>query len=342
MAAIKSADQARFLAGGWKSWPVILCFGSDEGAVREAVAGLTAAALGPDHDPLNLITLDGDQLAQDPGRLADELKSFGLFGGSRVVQLRATGKLPIALIETAADEPSPDTLLIVEAGELKKEAPLKTRCEKHKRIAVLPFYADTARILSGLIDDMLRANNLLISRDARDLLTSALGADRGLSRSELDKLAIHASGQREISAQMVLECVSDAGKHETSALIDATFAGMIGEIEPEANQIIAAGTHPSAILSQAIGHVLLLRRGLRAVNGGTSIDDYIKAARLHFSRVGPISRALTLWTERRLEQVLQTLADATAQTRRTPRLASQITIRALWSAARLARLGRTR
>ena len=310
--------------------------------MREAVSAITLAALGPGHDPLNLVTLDGDLLAQDPGRLADELKSFGLFGGSRVVHVRATGRLPVSIIEAAAYDPAQDTLLIVEAGDLKRESALKTRCDKHRRIAALPFFADTARMISSLIDDMLRANTLLISRDARELLTAALGADRGLSRSELDKLAIYATGQREITAEMVLDCVSDAGRHETGALLDNAFAGNIAEIEPEANQIIASGTSPSAILSQAIGQVLMLRRGLRSMAGGASAEDYLSGIRAHFSRIPLLTRALHLWSDQRLEQALQSLADATAQTRRTPRLAGQITIRALWSAARRARRGQGR
>lgn len=342
MAVVKPADQARFLAGGWKSWPVILCFGSDEGAVREAVGRIAAAALGPDHDPLNLIALDGDTLAQDPGRLADELRTFGLFGGFRVVHLRASARLPAALIEAAAEDRSDGVLLVIEAGDLKREAALRQKCERHKAIATLAFYADTTRMLAGLIDDMLKAHGLSMAREARELLTGALGADRGLSRSELDKLAIYAHGQSEITAAMVLDIVADAGRHETGALIDGTFAGALPEIEPEANRIFAAGTHPSAVLSQAIGHTLALRRGVRAYGKGESAEDVARGLRLHFSRVPLFARTLPLWTEQRLEQALKTFADATAQTRRTPRLAAQIAIRALWSTARLARIGSRR
>jgi len=342
MAVVKTADQPRFLASGWKSWPVIVCHGSDEGAVREAVSRLSAAALGPDPDPLNLIMLDGDTLAQDPGRLADELKTFGLFGGFRVIQLRASARLPAHLLETAADEANDGVLLIVEAADLKRDSALRQKCERHKRIAVLAFYADTARMLAGLIDDMLKSHDLSMTREAREVLTGALGADRGLSRSELDKLAIYASGAREITAEMVLDIVADAGRHETGALIDAAFAGDLAVIEPEANRIFASGVHPSAILSLAIGQALLLRRGLRAAGNGAGADEIGRALRIHFSRIQTFGRMLALWTDTRLEPVLKTLADATALTRRTPRLAGQITIRALWSVARLARPPRGR
>ena len=103
MAKIGAGDVPRFLGGAWKAYAIVLVYGSDEGAIRETVDRLAATAAGPDPDPLNLIDLDGEALAQDPPRLADEMKAFGLFGGFRVIRVRNAGRAPLAAIETIAD-----------------------------------------------------------------------------------------------------------------------------------------------------------------------------------------------------------------------------------------------
>lgn len=332
MAKVAAGDLPRFLGGGWKNYPVALIFGSDEGAVRETVDRLIASAAGPNPDPLNLITLDGDALAQDPPRLADEMRAFGLFGGFRVIHVRGAGKAPLPAIEVAASDPAEGALLVLEAGDLKNTTGLRGFCEKHRSIAAIACYADSTRAISSLIDEVLGQNHLTIAREARTLLTTALGADRGLSRSELEKLAIYAHGSESIGIDMVVDIVSDAGRHDSGHLVDLAFAGDLNAIEPEANRIFSAGTNPSVVLTIALGQVFLFRRALRS-----SLNDIARPARIHFSSLPLLERALSCWTETRLQRAMQLLADAALQARRTARLGDQITIRALWATARLAR-----
>lgn len=333
MAVVSARDSARFLASGWRQSPVILVHGSDEGGVRDSVARLLAAATGPDFDPMNLVVLDGETLATDPPRLADELRTFGLFGGLRIVHVRGASKTPVAAVERAAEDPSAETLLILEAGELNKASPLRVLCERHRAIAALPCYADTARDLHGLIDQILGAENLTITREAREALTAELGADRGLSRSEIEKLTLYARGEQEVTLTMVQTIVADAGRHESTALIDNALSGAMALIEPEANRLFAAGINPAAILAQLSGHLFLLRRALR---NGQAADEFIRQRRIHFSRSAAITRTLAQWNEDRINRALAQVADATLQTRTTPRLAEALTIRTLWALARMA------
>ena len=334
MTQIKPADAARFRASGWRNYPVILIFGSDEGAVRETAAAIVSAAAGPSPDPMNLIQLDGDIIAHDPPRLADELRSFSMFGGDRVVHIRGAARVPLAAIQSAADDPAP-TPLILEAGDLKPGA-LRTLADKHKNIASLACYSDTARDLQSLIDNVLGAAHLTITREARMALTAALGADRAMSRSELDKLVLYADGADEIDTAMVTDIISDAGRHETGPLIDQAMTGALDRIEPEANRLFAAGIHPSALLSQTVGHILLVRRARRAAEHDPGLMTFKQRNRVHFSRAGALERATSLWSETRLDRALGIAADAILQSRKSARLAEPIGIRALWSIARLA------
>jgi DNA polymerase-3 subunit delta len=337
MTAVRPGDLARFRSTGWKEFPVVLLHGSDEGAIRELSASLVAAACGPDADPMNHIVLDGDTIAQDPPRLADELQTFALFGGRRVIHVRGAHRTPPAVVEAAADSSASDSFLVLEAGELKAGVGLRALADKHRRIASIACYADTTRSLQQLIDEVLGAHKLAITPDARVALAAALGADRALSRSEVEKLALYAQGQDRIDIVMVHDIVSDAGRHDAGALLDQAFAGQIAPIETEANRLFASGTNPSGLLSQAISHVLLLRRAARAQSAGATPDTIARQSRIHFSRIAAFERALSLWTEVRLDRALRIVSDAAAQNRKSARLSETIAIRALWAVSRLAR-----
>ena len=123
------------------------------------------------------------------------------------------------------EAPSPDCRVIIEAGELRKTAPLRTMCEKAKTAAALPCYLDDAKAISSLIDEEMRAAKLTLTPDARAALTSLLGGDRLASRGELRKLAVYAMGRERIELDDVMAVVADASEQALDGVIDAAFAG---------------------------------------------------------------------------------------------------------------------
>ena len=120
---IKYADAA--LARRDPKHAVVLIFGPDLGLVRERAGTLVKRVVPDIADPFAVIRLEGDELSSDPRRLMDETRTVGLFGGERVVWIRAGTRNIVPALEPVLAEPC-DTLVVVEAGDLKKGAPLRS------------------------------------------------------------------------------------------------------------------------------------------------------------------------------------------------------------------------
>ena len=173
----------------------MLVYGPDAGLVRERVDALVKASVDDPSDPFAFVRIEGDELSGNPSRLVEEAHTVPLFGGRRAVLVKAGSRNIAGAVETVVAAPSTECRIIIEAGDLKKTAPLRAICEKAKVAAALPCYADNAAAVARLIDDELRAAELSIAPDARTLLVSLLGGDRMASRNEVRKLALYAHGQ---------------------------------------------------------------------------------------------------------------------------------------------------
>ena len=95
MTILKGAEIDRYIAAPEDRRPIVLVYGPDSGLVSErarAIAGKVASDL---NDPFTVTRLDGDVLASDPARLADEAGTVPMFGGRRLIWVRA-GEKPIA------------------------------------------------------------------------------------------------------------------------------------------------------------------------------------------------------------------------------------------------------
>ena len=333
MVALKTADINVFLAKPNPAQPVVLVYGPDAGLVRERAEALVRAAVDDINDPFSLARLSGDDLASEPTRLVEEANTIPLFGGRRAVWVKAGGRNFTPAVEALLGAAAPDCRVVIEAGELRKNAPLRVVCERARNAVALPCYIDNAQDLGRLIDDEMRAADLTITPDARAALVPLLGGDRLASRSEISKLSLYARGKQVVERDDVMAVISDASDLALDTLIDAVFAGRIPDVEFQFAKARTAGTSPGTILSAASRHVALLHKTRLAVDDGASAEEAFKRSYLHFSREKPIVTALKTWSAARLERVIAQLAEATLETRKQPDLAEAITQRMLLSLA---------
>ena len=118
-----------------------------------------------------------------------------MFGGSKVVRATAGRRINAAALQPLLDGGTLAATLIVEAGNLKPTDAMRGLFEKSAQAAAVACYADEARDLEGVIAETLKAHGLGITSDAREMLVARMGADRAMSRGEIEKLALYASGK---------------------------------------------------------------------------------------------------------------------------------------------------
>ena len=335
MVALRGKDIDSFLARPDAGRPIILLYGPDAGLVRERADALMASAVDDPNDPFSLVRLDGDELAAEPSRLVDEAMTVPLFGGRRAIRVKAGARSFASGVDTLADSPIKDCRIVIEAGELRPEAPLRKACERAKNAVAIACYPDTERDLAKLIDDELRLSNLKIAPDARATLMSLLGGDRQASRNELRKIVLYAHGQREITVEDVMAVVSDASDFKLDPIVDGAFAGQPATVETEFAKAMVAGTYPGLIISAAQRQVAALHKAALAMENGASASSAAESGfpRLHFSRKGTVETALRNFNATRLRQVIDQLAIAALDTRKNAALAASIAQRALMAIA---------
>ena len=340
MVAVKNADVDRFIARPDPARSVVLVYGPDSGLVRERVETLVAGAVDDPRDPFSLARIEGDALADEPERLVEEAHTVPLFGGRRAVWVKAGGRNFTPAVERVlAAPPGADCRIVIEAGDLKRSAPLRAACERSGNAAALPCYADSTRDLNRLIDEEMREAGLTIAPDARAALADLIGGDRGTSRSELRKLALYARGK--------LGCRSrrrargrdrchrpHPRRHRRCGIRRQRPGPRDGDRQGAGERDRRGGAHqrgdpagrdaPSPAAFRRAGALGgERRRGRRAVDP--------------FQPQGAVQAALTAWSAKRLERLIGHLGDTALDTRQRANLAYPIVHRTLIDIARSAR-----
>lgn len=338
MVAVKAHQAQSFLKAPAANITAFLFFGSDSGLVAEraqALARMLAARETPEGEVLRL---DDADLENDPARLAVELETLPMFGGRKVIRSAAGRRINANLLKPLVQGDTLAATLIVEGGNLKPDDAMRALFEKSPNAAAVACYADEAADLDTLVRDVLKSHGLAIADDARELLVARLGADRALSRNEVEKLALYASGQPLIEIADVEAVVGDAAEMTLDRIPSATASGDAARAVLECDRWAASGESPQAVVLALQRHFQRLHRIRAALDQGRPLDDAVRALRppLHFKQKQAVAAQCRIWTLDKLARALSGISIAAKAARLNPTLETALVERLVIDLAKLA------
>jgi DNA polymerase-3 subunit delta len=338
MAQKKAFEVDRWLSRPEAAFRLVLIYGPDRGLVSERARAFAVKTGLPLDDPFAVVRLEANEVDQQPGRLEDEARTVPMFAENRLIWVSNAGiqKNLAADVKRLADNPPADAIVLIEAGELKKNAALRTAVESAATAMALPCYADDARAIDALIDDELAKAGMAIGLEARQALKSSLGGDRLASRGEIAKLLLYCLGKERVEVEDVFAMIGDVSASSNDDAIDAVLLGKAADLDLALARHAAAGGQPFQMLASAIRQFQSLQM-MRDVmeRKGQSAAAAVASARppVFFARKKAVETSLERFDSQTIARALDRLRDTVLQTRRRPDLAKPAVERTLLALA---------
>jgi DNA polymerase-3 subunit delta len=334
---IKAGHADRFLKSVPKDMAAVLFYGGDAGLVSERGERLAKALAGDPRNPGEVIRITEQDLSDNPERLAVELKTIPMFGGRNVVRVLAHGLSKPDLFAGLIDGERLEAFLIVEAGNLKPDSKLRSLFASARTAAAVACYADDGAALGMLVDEVIRGHGLSIEPQAREHLISLLGADRTLSRNEVEKLALYAGKGATIGIEDVDSIVGDASEQAIDRIVMPAASGKAAAALRELDKASASGDSPQAVLLSLLRHLQRIAQVRAAIDGGRPAEAAAGALRppLHFKIKDEFMVQVKAWDADRLRRALALAFEAQKAARLNSRLEREITERVVMEVAGL-------
>jgi len=229
------------------------------------------------------------------------------------------------------DNPSPDAVLILEAGELAARSSLRKLAEIHPRAAALACYRDEGTGLAALINEVLDSHQVRIAPDALRFVSSQLGADRQASRNALEKLALFAGPGQTVSLDDARAVVGDVAESTLDELAQAVAGGNAGQAQRLLQQLYGEGTATIAILRGLARHFGRLAEARNLVDSGMDAESAVGKLRppVFFRTKPAMVSAVRGWSSTRLNNALDRLLRAEIECKTTGMPAELVCARAV-------------
>lgn len=313
---------------------IVLLYGPDRGLVAERGRTFAERTGLPLDDPFSVVKMDGAEVERGDGRLLDEARTVPMFSDRRLLWVRnAAGQKGLAEdIKALIAEPPRDAIILIEAGDLKKGAALRSVVEAAETAMALPCYADEGRDIDAVIDDELRKAGMTMPLEARQALRRNLGGDRLASRGEIQKLALYAQGQAEITLDDVKAMTGDVSGQSFDDAVDAVLEGRVADFDTAFTRQTQGGGQAFLALAGAMRQFQTMHAMRGAMEeSGRNAASIVAGQRppVFFARRKLVEKTLERWNSQAIERALARLQAAVLQTRRRPDLAPALARQAL-------------
>jgi DNA polymerase-3 subunit delta len=320
MIVSRRPDIERFLDAPPAGMRAALIYGRDRGQVRERADRLARAATADPDDPFTTARLTDADIDRDPAALEGELVAQSLVGGRRLVRLRLSGDRAAA--ERAAADAlkahaeggfNPDAFFLIEAGELRRDSPVRRNAERADACAVLPCYEDEPGDLARLIRESLAKDKLALAPDALELVVSRLPHERGVARQEIERLALFLGPGGGGGAATAEALAPFLGVEPEASLADAAqdaFGGKLAQAQAGLRRAAAVGEGGPAAVRALSFHAARLRRIVGRAAEGAGLVEAAKATGVFWRNEKEMVRQARAWSIEALDQLAPQLLDA--------------------------------
>jgi len=317
----------------------VLVYGPDEGQVREKVRILAKQIVEDLNDPFNVVDLTSGEALDNPARISDEMNSFSMMGGRKLMKINGADKGLKSPIESAFDGYDGNNFLIIEGRDLNPSSPIRKIFESGKNLAALACYVQDEKSLSYAIPQAISKAGKMIDRDAVQYLSSCLVGDSGSVSSQLDKLIIYAGDERQITLEDAKACVVDSSDISLERIVQKAASGNMMALEKDLLKSFDEGISAVAILRVSQNYFKKLHLVKSQIEEGTNTDTALKSLRppLFFKDKPVFMGHLNKWSSKKIMSAINGLIKAETLCKKTGYPAETVCSHTLHSIAKIAK-----
>jgi len=291
--------------------PVYLVAGDEPLLINEALDLLRIAARKDGYEDREVYVAGGKF---DWDQLRSGLDTISLFASRRIVEVRLPtgkpGRTGGAMLAELAENPAPDTLLVIIAEEfdnsIAKTKWVKTVSAAGALVQIKPV---TIAQLPVWLERTIKQAGLKFDDDAIEVLTHHVEGNLLAARQEIDKLALIAPDGH-VDADMVRQSVADGARFDVFQLSDA----VVGADQQRAIRILnglkSEGIAAPLVLWALVREVMTLSAVWSGMQGGKPAGRAMQDAGVWRNRQDGVGRCLRRHNEESMQYLLQAAAMA--------------------------------
>lgn len=199
----------------FSKYNLFLLYGKNEGLKEEIIENRFTKKLDGQID-----RYDENEFILNKETIISEIMNKSFFNDARVIIISRVSEKILKHVEEILEKDLADVKIILKSSVLDKRSKLRMIFEKNESLVTIPFYEETKINLSKIIAEFLKNNDIKLSMESVNLLTSRASGDSKNLKIELDKILNFSLSNKSINYEQVKKLCNLAENYGTDKLAD--------------------------------------------------------------------------------------------------------------------------
>ena len=163
---------------------------------------------------------DEQEILNNKEIIIEGVLNNSLFEEEKLIIITRSSDKIINFIKEISDRNLSGVKIIIRAGILEKKSKLRSYFEKDKNFVCLPLYEDDNSSLLQIINQFLKENKIIISRESINLIINRSSGSRHNLKNELNKILSYSFTSKQIDIDVIKKLTNLSENYDVSELAD--------------------------------------------------------------------------------------------------------------------------
>ena len=303
----------------------LLLYGENNG-LKKDIKNFIISQLKNKNKNIEIISLYENEVLDNEDIFFNTIYSGSLFSQNKILIVNeATDKI-IKKINDAYEKYPEDVFLVFFSNILEKKSKLRDFFEKKEKSICIPCYLDSEKDLEKIAQLELKKNNVILSREAINLLVEKSNSDRNNLRNEINKIVSYALNKKTIDLDEIKSLINFSGDYKSDILVNECLSGNITQYKKIVSDLYTNTVNQILVLRILSNKIHRLLKMKEKKDSSKNLDNLINECRppIFWKEKPLVKKHLSIWNLDELKKVISDISNTELLCKKNPEISNII------------------
>jgi len=275
---------------------------------------------------IELLSLYENDIINSEENFYNSIYSGSLFSNKKIIIINNGTDKILKQIKDIVDKYPENVFLIIFSGVLEKKSKLRNFFETNIKTLCVPCYLDSDKDLEIILRTELRKSNIMLQREAINLLIDRSNGDRNNLKNEIEKVKSYAINKKNLEINEIKSLTNFSGEYKVDNLINECLCGNILQYKKILSELYINTLNQIfllRILSNKIQRLLSMKE---LGNNYNNLDSLLNASKppIFWKEKTMVKKQLTIWSLNDLKTTMHEISNIEFLCKKNPQISKII------------------
>ena len=307
------------------NYNLFLLYGENFG-LKKDIKEFISKILKEKNNNIEFLSLYENEILANEENFYNLVYTQSLFSDTKIITIfEATDKI-IQMVNSIYDKYPENIFLIVFSEILEKKSKLRNFFETKKKTICIPCYLDNEKDLEIIALLELKKNNIILSREAINLLIEKSNLDRNNLRNEIEKMKSYSLNKKKLEIEDIRSLINFSGDYKNDTLVNECLCGNISQYKKIISELYANTVNEILLLRILSNKVHRLLKIKEQENKSNNLDNLINTSKpaIFWKEKLFVKKQLSIWNIFDLKKIISDSNNTELLCKKNPQISNSI------------------